>query len=229
LSECYRCQTITAGTGDPVGVCDMCSSFACASCGTRIPGLSLFRCAICWPAVLVTSAGIAPWSGGGPGGGSGAPVGPTSPSGGGGGGTSARIFDSTDEFEALVPTLANESGISRYDWRKNISDVVLSLHRVHEGGKDALDQLVHARKADTQEEPNVAMLSSLPSGLVVASQVSDAEDRGELNRDLFADALGVASWAINVAVGEQPRAERLALINDPRVTFVIGFMSPAFA
>jgi hypothetical protein len=228
VSECYRCQTITSGSGDPVGVCDMCSSFACSPCGARIPGLSLFRCAICWPSVLLISSGVGPQSGGGPSGGSGTPVDPAGPSGGGGG-VSVRVVSSTEQFEELVPSLANESKTFRDDWRKEMGDIVASLERLHDGGRYALDQLVEKRKADTQEAPNIPMLNSLDAGPILGKQVSDAKSREELDRDLFADALGVASWAINVPVGAQPAPDRLALLSDTRITFVVGFLSPAFA
>ena len=231
MSACYRCEMVTAGSGEPIGVCDMCSAFACSPCGARIPGVSKFRCGICWPAVLLLSAGVAPGPEGGGSGGSGTPSGqPRPPGGGGGGGVEVAAFADTEEFETLVPTLARESGVSRYDWRKVIDGVVRELLRIHEGdGRTVVDELVEQRREDAEQEPNLTMLSSVGAGITLAEQVSDARRAKRLKPELIADALGVASWAINVDVGTQPSADRLGLLTDERIIFVVGFLSPAYA
>lgn len=234
MSACYRCQTVTNGNGDPIGVCDMCSSFACSPCGVRIPGLSHFRCAICWPAVLLHSAGVAPGPDEGGDGGSsgvrGTPTGSPDQPDGGGGGAAAQLFASSNDFEERVPGLAQESGLERHDWRRVIDEVIAELKRIHEGdGRSVIEGLLETRRADTDEEPNVVTLHSIGSGLLLADQVAAAESEDQLDRELFADALGVASWAINVDVGMQPAASRLGLLTDTRIAFVIGVLSPAYA
>ena len=73
------------------------------------------------------------------------------------------------------------------------------------------------------------MLHSIGAGVLLADQVAAADREEQLDPDLFADALGVASWAINVDVGTQPDVSRLGLLADERITFVVGFLAPAYA
>ena len=219
---------ITGEGREPLGVCDMCSSLACSPCGARIPGVAKFRCALCWPAVLLLPAGVGP----GPeeeqgGGGSGRPVLPTDGPGGGGGAPAQRTIKRTEDFEELVPALARESGIARANWRHVIDDVISELLTIAKGQGGA-DQLIE-RHAGSTEEPDVAMLSSVDAGMLLASQVREAKRTGHLKPELMADALGVASWAINTEVGFQPKPDRLAMLADARMMFVVGFLSPAIA
>ena len=44
-----------------------------------------------------------------------------------------------------------------------------------------------------------------------------------------ADAFGVAHWSIGVPLGEEPTPQRLALLPDKRLRFVIAYAMPSFA
>src|ERR1019366_5234651 len=115
-------------------------------------------------------------------------------------------------------------------WRTVIEEVIRKLREIHEGGGRAvIDEMVGARRTDEREAPDVVMLHSIPAGLVLAEQVTVAQREMRLDSDLFADAFGVASWAINVDVGTQPDPFRVSLLADSRIAFVVGFLSPLYA
>jgi hypothetical protein len=140
------------------------------------------------------------------------------------------VFAGSEDFEERVPELAERSSAERGDWRGVVDDVIANLRKIHEGeGRAVVDDLLETRRVNTDEEPNVATLHSIGPGLLLADQVAVAEQEGRLDRELFADALGVASWAIDVGVGRQPDVSRLGLLADARIAFVIGVLSPAYA
>lgn len=63
----------------------------------------------------------------------------------------------------------------------------------------------------------------------LARDAQAAQARDVLREDLLADAFGVAAWSIGVKPGEDPGPERLAMISDERLRFVLGFAMPATA
>jgi hypothetical protein len=56
----------------------------------------------------------------------------------------------------------------------------------------------------------------------ILREVESAETAGMLSRDLLGDAFGVAAWAIEAAPGTEPNEQRVALLADERLRFVIS-------
>ena len=175
------------------------------------------------------SAGLAPPGGppGGPGG-VGAPP-PGSPSGGGGGQVVA--FADSQEFVEQHPEIANASERQREAWRREVPTV---LARIVQFARDEQErQRVVKELAQQELAPDTAGAhrreqETMRVGTVLATQVAEAQDAGVLDTDLLSDALGVATWAIGMEVGESPSPASVALLDDPRLRFIINYYAPLY-
>ena len=223
MATCYRCTVEgTDPPGDPFGVCDICSALACISCGVRVAGLSRFKCVMCYSsAVLLTAAGLR-----------GAPKGPSDPGGSSpaaGSGPQADpdelavAFTSSAQFVAAEPLLAGNSASERDYYRRDI-ERFMTLARdyaVDEARREQIDaRLGYGRYASEEEEARRADLRAGSQRLLRDLEQADAEAR--LKRDLLADAFGVAQSAIGVPPGEEVPLDRLLLLEDSRLRFIVG-------
>ena len=219
--------------GDPAGACDQCSSFACTLCGARVPKRSRYLCVLCFPSlVLLPSGGLPPGGPDPPPGGT--PVGgpsPDAPSGGPAATARASLFEGTQEFEVLMPYLAESSGRERDFFHEGGVDEAFRAatdYGFEETRRHEIDKIVgYERYSDEVEAAR--RRDALRGAQLLSRQVSAAEASGDLHKDLVADAFGVAHWSIAVAIGEQPSPDRLALLADERLRFVIGTGMPARA
>ena len=189
-----------------------------------MPVISLFKCVTCYPSsVLLSVSGLGPGpSGGGPAGPGGA-----DPSGGGGGpgGLNQEVtpFRSTAEFEALQPNLAENSRAERTYYHGDIQRFLGMAHEYafDEARRDEIDaNLAYSGYSDEVESARRADLRGGAQRLVRDLQAAEAA--GRVRHDLIADAFGVAQYAVGIPAGEEVPLERLAMLSDPRLRFIIG-------
>jgi hypothetical protein len=233
MASCFKCAVIdkVVGDADPIGVCKRCNSLACVDHGTRLKKGAEFKCALCLTSNMLDAAGLVRHEVYGPppaddrGGGTGVPT-PVGPSGGGGSGGGAPAvveFESSADFERAAPKIAKASESHRAEAR----DIV-----------DPLVEKVRALRDDPDREREVAriVVTSDPATIAAvdeeAVEVSDelraAEEEGLLKRDLLADTLGVAAWAIGAEVGEEISVADIEMIPDRRLQFLLRAWSHYF-
>ena len=196
MASCYRCQVITGGAGEGIGVCDMCVSLACDVCGARLPVSKVFRCGICYPNALVIAAGLPPAGGGGSGGGGGGGA-----AAGGGRPAPQPEFRNVDEFELYGGGVAEDSRSYRESWRKRLPSVLGSV-----------EQMAHEEDLSLHERQIASRLTR---------EIQTARELGTLQEELLADAFGVAAWAIVAEPGAVVDRARTALLADERLRFVL--------
>jgi hypothetical protein len=231
-ATCYRCTYEAADPpGDPFGVCKICSSLMCRNCGNRVPKRPRFLCVICIPsAVLLPSAGLPPAGDGPPGGGEpgGGDPDPHDPSGGGGG--AEAVFANSREFERLMPDFAAESSTHRKFFREEVPKV---LERAREYAFDQVRredidaEIGYGGYSDEEEEER--RREAMGGAQLLSRHVEGAESEGVLHRVLLADAFGMAAWSIGIPPDSEAPPERLALLADPRLRFVLGYAAPSIA
>jgi hypothetical protein len=227
-ATCYRCiAEDIEPPGDPFGVCLKCSSMMCRTCGNRIPKRARFFCVICFPEiVLLPSAGLGEaesWPPSGPGG-------PRRPRGGGGGGGMAEaVFIDSTEFETLMQDLAEATRDSRDFFRREVRTVTeyAAAYAKQEAERKAINEITdYSGHLEEEEERREEALQGAQQ-LIRHVELARAEER--LREDLLADAFGVAAWSIGVKPGDRVPAERLALLGDLRLRFIVGYAAPAVA
>lgn len=221
-ATCYRCTTLrTSPSGEPFGACLRCQSFACITCGVRAAGVSRFYCVLCKSGItLLPSGGLPPT--GGPGG--------SDPGGGGPGGAPpagpgdvVAPYESTAHFEALEPLLAEYTVDERHYYHDQIDRFLEAAaeYAFDEARREEIDRAIGYERPDDLAEQ--ALRGDLRRGAQrLARDVEAAEARGLIRRDLLADAFGVAQWAIGISAGAPVPPERLALLPDERLRFVVG-------
>jgi hypothetical protein len=226
MASCYRCAYVTGAGGEGVGVCGLCGALACRVDGVRMPVSSQFRCAMCVSKVLWYSGGLGPPPGGG--GGPSAPVRtPSDPDGGGGGVYAVKEYLSAEHFSETAPEIAVESFEQRTDWRQLVHKVLEQLAAFADSPAEQARVVQMAAEQHAEEEAPTWRLRRVELiGRELSFEVRHAVD---LDTDLIADALGVASWAIDVPVGVDPPPNRLRLLADSRLEFVIAYCAPALA
>jgi hypothetical protein len=228
-ATCYRCAALNLSPpGEPFGTCLHCNSFACRTCGVRAAKVCRFYCLSCKSGLtLLPSGGLPPTGGGGTGGsgGSGGSGGPPTagPGGTGGAATPGAPYASTEEFEALEPELAGNTRGERSFYRRFIEHFLAapSEYAFDEAKRQDTDRAIgYERYSDPVEE---ALRADLLSGAQrLARDIEAARAGGALRPDLLADAFGVSQWAIGIPAGEQVPPERLAMLPDERLRFVVG-------
>jgi hypothetical protein len=217
-ATCYRCIALGQAPGEPFGACQHCTSFACSTCGVRAAGVSRFYCVTCKSGLtLLPSGGLPPTGGGGPGGGGPAAPAPLGP------GDVVAPYAGTAHFQLLEPALAESSRAERDYYHRDI-ERFLAAPRDY-----AFDE---AKRADTDRavgyeryggEVEQALRSDLLDGAQrLARDIDAAAAAGRIRPDLLADAFGVAQWAIGVRAGEAVPPERLAMLPDQRLRFMVG-------
>jgi hypothetical protein len=147
----------------------------------------------------------------------------------GGAAASAPVFASSAEFEVLMPVLAEET----HDYRRQFRGA--GLRAMLARGRDyAFDQasreqineaLGYSDLADAVEEER--RREALDGARLLLRDVEAARANELLHEGLLGDAFGIAAWAIGVRPGEEAVPERLALLADLRLRFVLGFAAPA--
>jgi hypothetical protein len=174
---------------------------------------------------LLPSGGLPPTGGptGGGWGGGGA-VGPSGGEGGDGEPEAAlAAFQSSEEFTALEPDLAERS---------------LADREYYHGSPELFTDWPrdYAYDAAAQEQINAAIGYVETSGAVAEALRADFRDgaqrltrdiaaaraRSVFRVDVLADAFGVAQWAIGVRAGDPAPPDRLAMLPDSRLRFVVG-------
>ncbi|HET7486173.1 MAG TPA: hypothetical protein VFJ64_12460 [Solirubrobacterales bacterium] len=229
-ATCYRCAYENEyPPGDPFGVCQECSIMACQSCGNRVPGRSRFVCLICFPeSVLLPDAGLPRFREGPPGGG-GHLRDPDLPDDGGGGEAVEPVFASSAEFETLMPLLAEETQANREQFRGAGMRAILQLGRDYsfdEATRHQINERIgYTEVVDEVEEER--RREALNGARRLLRDVDAARANEIFRPDLLADAFGLASWAIGVPPGSVVPLERLVLLDDLRLRFVLGYASPA--
>ena len=130
-----------------------------------------------------------------------------------------------------MPDLAEASSRERDFFHEGGVDEALraaSDYGFEETRRHEIDKaLSYERYSDEAEA--VRRRDALQGAQLLARDVRAAEASGGLQKDLIADAFGVAHWSIAVPIGEQPAPQRLALLADERLRFVIGTAMPARA
>lgn len=222
MADCYRCVTVTSRNGDGVGVCQVCGALACRDDGERDLSAMDFICGMCDATRLTNSSGLPPSgpSGGGPGG-SGPAAPEPSPSGSDGGGAGGAVYASSADFERRRPTIAEQSREHRNIFRERIDDVITRLGDSVRGERAEALAEVEAEELDPEELAATAQL--------LHSQIEDADERGVLDRELLADAFGVAAWSIGADPGQEPRVHQLNHLADPRLRLAVGRFTPLVA
>jgi hypothetical protein len=222
-ATCYRCTALKADPGEPFGSCLYCGSFACATCGVRVAGISRFYCVSCKAGVtLLPSGGLPPTGGGGGGGGT--------PRGGGPAGDRdheaselAVPYASSAEFEVLEPTLAENTRSDRAYYHGSVEQFLAmpSEYAYNEAVREQIDSVSGYR--GYEDEVEQALRSDLRGGAQrLARDLEWASARDLLRPGLIADAFGVAQWATGVRAGQQVPPERLWMLPDQRLRFIVG-------
>jgi len=231
VASCFICAVVDNATAeaDPIGVCKKCFSLACIDHGTRLKQAIEFKCALCLPEVMLDSAGLVrhdayeprrPGDRGGGGLPSGEPAEPRLPRGPGGSAVS-REFESHAQFEEVERRLAQATQDHRLAWGNVINDVIDRVARFeHDPRRREEIQYVVKTSAPT-------VIDELEkTGVEVSREVQRAEKARVLDRELVADALGVASWAIGAKPqlgGTELAVDQVALIGDERVRFLVRY------
>jgi hypothetical protein len=222
VADCYRCVVVMARSGDGVGVCQTCGALACRHDGERDLGAYDFVCGMCDSSRLSSSAGVPPPGRSGPGGGGGVSTGgPVVQPSGGGGGAVAAVYVSGPDFEERRPTIAEQSREHRMIFRDRIDDVLLRLRESVHGDPAAALASVEAEELDPGRVSATAKL--------FVAQIDLAEQQGRLDRELLADAFGVAAWSIGAEPGREPDVGRLSHLADARMRLVVGRFTPLVA
>ncbi len=220
-ATCFRCTELSLPSGEPFGACLHCNAFACITCGVRTAKISRFYCVSCKSGLtLLPSGGLPPTGGpGGPGGTGGGPSGPPA----GGPDASVAPYNGSEEFELLEPRLAENTREAREVYHDFI-DLFLATARDYAFDaikREDTDRAVgYDRYSDPVEEALRADL--LEGAQQLARDIEAAQAAGTLRSDLLADAFGVAQWATGVPAGEPVPPERLAMLPDARLRFVVG-------
>ncbi len=230
MASCFKCAVIdqSIGDADPIGVCKHCNSLSCVDHGTRLRKAAEFKCVLCVTRDMIDSAGLVrhdaygePPSAGDEGGVA-SPADHSSPDDGGGG--SAREFDSPEDFRHSVPRIAEASSEHRAAAREITGRLVAKVEELDD--KSVRDREIR-RLAVTSDPATLAAFAR--TSVEVIRELREAQRSGRLDLGLLADALGVASWAINAPVGETISADAIALIPDERLRFLLRAWSEYFA
>jgi hypothetical protein len=196
----------------------MCGSFACGTCGNCPANIGLFYCVICAPGLTLLPSGGFPPTGEGPGGGPG-PSGPPS----GGPGDVVGPYESSEQFEKLESVLAYNTSTERRYYHDHI-ERFLELpaeYSFDEARRERIDQdLDYQRPGVPAEQALRADFRRAAQRLTRDIEAANAGQR--LREGLVADAFGVAQWAIGVPAGTPAPQERLGMLRDERLRFIVG-------
>jgi len=141
----------------------------------------------------------------------------------GGPGDTVAPYESTAHFEAVEPGLAESTAEARRWYHEYVASFLdlATDYAFNEERRARIDRIVG------YEQPDDPVEEALRADLLRGAQrlmrdVEAAEASGRLRRDLIADAFGVAQWAIGVPPGKPVPPERLAMLADDRLRFVVG-------
>jgi hypothetical protein len=135
----------------------------------------------------------------------------------------AAPLTSSAQFVAVEPVLAANSAAERYYYQADIERfrTLARDYAVDEARREEIDaRLGYERYASEEEEARRADLRAGSQRLL--RDLERAEADGRLRRDLLADAFGVAQYAIGIPAGEEVPLERLVLLADSRLRFIVG-------
>jgi len=127
------------------------------------------------------------------------------------------------ELEELYEDLATATRAHRRVWRENVDWVVrrASAFASDEGERER-------RRRETTSHPQVVQAMELV-GRGVSLALAEAEEAEKLDGELLADGLGIASWTLGDPPGSVPSADRVKLLSDPRVRYLVRYYTPAVA
>jgi hypothetical protein len=135
---------------------------------------------------------------------------------GDGGGGVAVEFESSEEFEESIPRIAVASAVHRAAAREIVDRLVAKVEEL--GG--APDRQRRIEEIAVTSDPRT--IQGLDEALVeVADELRVADQAGALNRELFADTLGVAAWAIGASAGDEISVAAIEMIPDRRLRFLL--------
>lgn len=206
-------------------MCANCHSLACVDHGTRLRGVPEFKCVLCATADLKTAAWLIlhetyeppPDEGGGP-----HAFDPVEPRPDGGDLTPAPAVASHEEFETSISTarVAKLSAAHRAHAAEMLYPLLTQIERF---GSDAKRETMVAELAATSDEASRAAIRR--AGISVAHGLARARESGQLDHNLLADGVGLGAWAIGEAVGAEMSVDRILLIPDAEVQFLLRVTS----
>lgn len=233
MASCFKCEVVdkTAVPADPIGVCASCHSLSCADHGTRLRGVPEFKCVFCAPWDLKTAAlriihetyDEPP-----PGGGDRGPRMPSPRDPGPGGGREVWVpaVASHEEFERSVSTarIAKLSGKHRRQAAEQLGDLLEIMERFRDREEQAtmVEKLAATSDKATRARVRIA-------GMRSAEILALAREAELLDRELLADSIGLAAWAIGARIGRQMSVDRILLVPDAELQFLLRVTSSYLA
>jgi|GEM_PF-3932702 len=228
MASCFKCSVVdkVGFEAEPIGVCANCHSLTCVDHGTRLRGVPEFKCVFCATADLKTAAGLIVHETyepppGGHGGGLHEPA-PTEPGPDGGDVVPVLALASHEEFENSISTsrIAELSADHRGQAAETLDSLLELVERF--GGDSAQDAMVSDLAATSDEMTRTAVHRA---GVRVVHGLTRAVESDRLDRDLLADCIGLGSWAIGERVGAEMSVDRILLIPDLDVQFLLRVTS----
>ena len=225
MASCFKCAVDQAtGAADPIGTCGDCSSLACFDHGTRLKAGREFKCVLCVTTDMIDLAtgSIIHDTYDPPGGGdSGAVVAGPDDDGGGAGAEPSRTAHEEFESHLLTQRIADASAEHRA-WASQAIEALLERTRAF--GDDSQRPTMLAEIAVTSNERTRLAIEA--AGLETIQTLASTDG---LDYELLADAVGVANWAIGEKPGAEMSVERIDLVRDRRVRFLLRVESRYFA
>jgi len=135
-------------------------------------------------------------------------------------------FDSHPEFEFSPPTrhIAELSSEHR-EWGAQVAQGLARLVERLADDKERESRLPQI--AVTSDTATIAAVDAMARA--VAAEIIAAKDHERFNEELFADALGLASWAVGAEPqGEGLTIERINLLCDARVRLLMRVAAAFF-
>jgi len=139
------------------------------------------------------------------------------------------VFPDSRQFEELMPDLAEATSGSRDFFRRDVERIAerAAAYARNEVERREIDQM--AGYEGHLEEEEERREEAMQGAQLLIRNVETARAKERLREDLLADAFGVASWSIGVQPGATVTPERLALLGDVRLRFIVGYAAPAIA
>jgi hypothetical protein len=218
MADCYRCVVVLSRQGEGVGVCQACGAIACPGDGERDLSAADFVCGMCDTTRLTSSAGVGPSGPSGGGSGGVGPGGSPPPSSGGGGGAAAAVYASSRDFEERRPGVAEASRGHRAVFHERIDHILRDLREYATSDTAAALMSVEAEELDEGRVRDTARR--------FVAQIDAADAEGRFDRELLADAFGVAAWSIGAGPAEEPTVGQLSHLADARLRLAIGRFTP---
>jgi hypothetical protein len=128
-----------------------------------------------------------------------------------------------------MPDLAEATSGSRDFFRRDVESIAerAAAYARNEAERKTIDMM--AGYVGHMEEEEERREETKRGAQLLIRQVEEARAEERLREDLLADAFGVAAWSIGVKPGATVAPERLALLGDVRLRFIVGYAAPAVA